>query len=229
MARGYKDYRQVVAAEEPEGKFSVHGTTRMYDDFEDTPLKWHQELGSRGSTIRTPDAAYNGSFGMKICTQKEAAADRFNWMYRFPPSGERRTGELAIYWKSPEHSDISEFIFGLGETTPATDYAAQIRYVNDVPGGVHEWQLLVPGGYTTLATSEEIELPNWHEIVLACDFASGRYLYARADRLVFPICSTPIWSSGLGSTTFNYCFIGLYDRDGALTCMYVDDVLLKEL
>jgi len=229
MARGYKDYRQVTTAEEPEGKFSVHGTTKMFDDFEDTPLKWRQPPASTGDSIRTADAAYNGSFGMETCTQQVGGVDKYNYMYRYPPSGERRSFELSTYWRTPEQSDISDFAFTLGEVIPTSRQLAQIRYVHDVPGNVHEWQIYTGGAWFPLPGSEELELLRWHELVLACDFASGTFLYARSDRLVFPICDLPLHPTGVGAPAYTYCVIGPYDRAGALTCMHVDDVLVKEL
>lgn len=229
MARGYKDYRRITVIEDPEGKFAVHGRTKLYDDFEDLPLKWLPINNDLHSEERTIEAAYNGSYGLKICAEKTGAPRAYNYLFTYPPLGERQSAEISIYWRSENYSNDTSYIVAIGHRTPATDLFAQIRYLHDVAGGVYEWQVLTPTGYTSIEGSERINQNHWHELVLACNFLTGRYLYLRADRLVFNLGHIELPDDGMPSPAYMYAVLGVTDDAGAETCMHVDDVWIREL
>jgi len=229
MARGYKDYRRITVNEDAEGKFGVHGTTKLYDDFEDLPLKWWSNNNDLHSEDRTIEAAYNGSFGMKICAEQTGVPRAYNHMYAYPPLGERQSAEMSVYWRSENYSNDASYIFGMGQRTPTTDLFAQIRYHHDAVGGVYEWQVFTAGGYASIPGSERIWPDHWHEIMLACDFLTGRYLYLKADRLVFNLGHLTLPDGGMPSPAYFYAVLGVEDRAAAETCMHVDDVWIREL
>lgn len=228
MARGYKDYRQVVAIEEPEGKFSVHHTTQLYDDFEDTPLKWNRHPLSVGAAARIAGAAYNGAFGLEICTQKPGAVAVYNWQFKIIPFGERRTIELSAYWRMTAASDDSDFEFWVHHYEDPTVYDGAIRFHVHTGAAFNGiFQLYTAGAWQDLTGNMILSGSAWHEIMLACDFATGRYLYARLNGIGFRICGIPLNQAGTG---VYYDVVDLIVRDnaGASVCMHVDDVLAKE-
>lgn len=229
MPRGYKDYRQVTAAEEPEGKFSVHGTTRMYDDFEDTPLKWTGHHTGACSEARLATAAYNGSFGLNICAQKTIGAYGENLVERYTPLGERRTMELATYWRYPTEPTNAYYEFRIQHFEGAQEQHAAIRYIYD--GGVisPRWDLHTTAGWIPLTGSENPTPNAEHEIIIACDFASGMYLYARSNHHVFEICNEPLYTVGGAPGERNRVAIVVHEINGDVVCLDIDDVLLKEL
>lgn len=229
MARGYKDYRQVIAAEEPEGKFSVHGTTRMYDDFENTPLKWSPHHAGACSEARAAAAAYNGSFGLEICAQKTIGAYGENLLERYTPLGERRTMELATYWRFPEFPINAYYEFRIQHWEENIELHAAIRYIFDAAPISPRWEINTPVGWITIAGDSEPDEAAWHEIVLACDFASSRYLYARSNHHVFDICSEQLYEVGLATEERNRVGLIVHEENGDSVCMHVDDVVLKEL
>jgi hypothetical protein len=229
MAHGHKDYRRITVAEDPEGKFAVHRRTKLYDDFEDLPMKWWSNNNDLHSEDRLIEAAYNGSFGLKICAEQTGAPRAYNHMYAYPPLGERQSAEISLYWRSENYSNNVRYVFGIAQRTPTTDLFAQIAYIHDVAAGVYEWQIFMAGGYASIPESERIFQDHWHELTFACDFATGRYLYARADRLVFPLGHIALPDGGGPTPAYMYAVVGVEDHAAAETCMHVDDIWVREL
>lgn len=229
MARGYKDYRRITVVEDPEGKFAVHGRTKLYDDFEDTPLKWRTFANDEHSEGRTADAAYNGSFGIEFCCRKTGALLAQNQQFRQIPFGERRTAELSLYWAMISASDDSNFAFWIEHSEDGLLQGGGIRYhVSNALPLTGRWQYYSTGVWHNLTGNNRLALNNWHEIVVACDFITGLYLYARSNGVTFPIGGQLVGTAG---TVNDYDTVRLIVEDdaGANVCMRVDDVLSKEL
>jgi hypothetical protein len=229
VARGYKDYRQVTTAEEPEGKASVHNTTRLYDDFEDTPLKWTAHHIDACSERRVAEAAYNGSFGLEICAQRTVSPYGQNLLERYTPLGERRTMELSTYWRCSSDPIHAVFEFMIQHWEGIQELRAGIRYVHDTLTPLYRWELNTLAGWIPLVGSERPFTGTWHEIVLTCDFTSGRYLYARSNHHVFPICGEQLLAIGAAIGERNRVGLQIQEYNGDTVCLHADDVLLKEL
>lgn len=200
----------------------------MYDDFEDAPLKWLTIAGSIGAAARIAGAAYNGAFGFEICTQKPGAVAVYNRQARIIPFGERRAIELSAYWKMASASDDSDFEFWMHHFEDPLVYDGAIRmHVSSGVGCDGRLQIYTAGAWQDLTDTMNTTCGAWYEIVLGCDFATGRYLYARWNGIVFPICDVAL---NQANTDTYYDIIELIVRDnaGANVCMHVDDVLAKE-
>lgn len=201
----------------------------MYDDFEDAPLKWTPSPVSTGVANRIAGAACNGSFGLEICAQKVGAIPGNNQTRKHTPLGERKTLELAVYWRVPTTPVNAVFTFMIRQWIGIREARAAIRYVYNPAIPTVEWQLYAAGIWTPLAGSELPNFGAWHEIVIAADFATERYMYARSNSTVFPICEQETGRIVAAAGEENRVEIRVEEYNTDLVCMHVDDVLLKEL
>lgn len=221
MARGRKDYEKTVVSVEAEGFANPHGRILLYDDFEDTPLKWL--TGGVGTHFETRQnaAAYNGSYGLQLDTTDTATA------YRLIPIDITERLLLELFWQAEllarlVYLEISmRFYDGNRYHYSAINYdrAAGTWDYWDAAGN---WTL-IPGAAQTFYDAA------WNELTLSVDFSTDRYVIFKSNNIEINmselICRNTF--SGLGAHA--EIWISAFADGVNRLIINADDVVVREL
>lgn len=228
MARGRKDYEKAVIAVESEGFQNPHGRILMYDDFEDTPLKWDVTGNGINYETRQARAAYNGSYGLELDLTSDA-----------PPTAQYAAAERNIpiditerlltelFWRANDLNALYELYIRLQLFTGAEYTTAWIGYV----GGAQYWEYYnQAGGWAPIPNANQTFYDEaWNELTLSVDFSNNEYIIFKSNNLEVNMSGIPcrIQGSPAGAHANIRSWIINETSDRLITS--IDDVIVREL
>jgi len=228
MARGRHDYEKSVVAVEMEGLKPAHGRTLMFDDFEDTPLKWTPLSACTYSLTRQAAAAYNGSFGMQILSARVGAAVPCSAQaIRQVPLGVEERAQYEMYWKIGDQSLAANLNFGVVWHDELQQHYALIRYVPAVPPGLGWWQIW-DGAWNNLL-QQRIMDGAWNEFSLRCDFGTDRYIDLTLNNRETNISNWNIEVGGVPTGSHLFAYVQVDPNSVAAVTTQYDDILIREV
>jgi len=221
MARGRKDYEKAVVSVESEGFANPHGRILMYDDFEDTPLKW--QTGGMGTHFETrqPTAAYNGSYGLQLDTTQAAAS------YSLIPIDVTERLLLEFFWQPELIARLTYFEVSIRFFDGNRRHYTAINY-DRIAGTWDYWNTV--GGWTLIpGAAQSFYDAAWNELTLSADFTTDEYIIFKSNNLEINMGGIACQNifSGLGAhaeiwiSAFADCLYQLI--------VNVDDVVIREL
>lgn len=229
MARGYKDYRQVTTTEEPEGIYSVHGRIKLYDDFENSPIKWGFTNSMHHDEGRLADAAYNGSFGMRMCCEKDPTeGEGTNEALRYIPMGERRELAASLLWRRRADTTDLRLDFWMQYNIGTHEYAAGIRYDVNAP---NQWRYYDSTGWHDIQRAIQVlDEDTWNALTFAANLTTNEYMYVTSNEQTWPICGIPIaHTHPVAPADYTAAIITIRETGEVNACVDFDDVLIREL
>jgi len=228
MARGRHDYEKQVIAVEIEGLKPAHGRTLLFDDFEDVPLKWAGAGTCGGTALRTAAAAYNGSFGLEMATQRAApGVPCFYQATRAGPLGVEERIELEAYWKVDDLTLTETIRFGATFHDGILAHYSGVQYVPATTW----WQAWIgpaPGAWANVV-QQTLRSDAWHELSLRCDYGTDLYTVMVSDNIEANISTLPIQTGGLPVGSELVPALTLEPNSTTTIHAYYDDILIREV
>lgn len=228
MARGRHDYEKAVIVVESEGFANPHGRILMYDDFEDTPLKWLTSGTMTHSETRQHPAAYSGSFGLRL----DVTPTAIPWVgvttaRRLIPCDVTKRILSEIFWRTSVETQTTAFDMQLEYYDGVRLHTAAIRYATVGPG----WFYLDDAGIWVQMAGmhQRVEDNAWNELMFSVDFTTDEYITSKSNNLERNMGGIACQNvaSGLGSHLA--CQIQLSTVTNQNTLADIDDVVIREL
>lgn len=228
MARGRKDYEKAVIAVESEGFQNPHGRILMYDDFEDTPLKWVGSGLGMHSETRQARAAYNGSFGLELdITSTAPPIPHYAIAERLIPIDITKRVLIELFWRANDFANMVDFQV-LVHWWDGTDRhemgimynpAAGTWYYTNNAGAV----TILPGSYQVLYNGA------WNELTMSADFATDEYIMFKSNNIEVNMSGIECWSPADPIGSHAMIRIAAYNDSVNQLIVSVDDVVVREL
>lgn len=228
MARGRHDYEKSVISVESEGFQNPHGRILMYDDFEDTPLKW-TTLGTGTWFIsRQARAAYNRSYGLELDITSDAPpGSRYAQANRYIPMDVTERILLEMFWRANDLTALERLSIELYRRTGTQLHYGSVRY-----NGIAEyWEYRPVGGIPQYLPGSDQRFTDeaWNELTLAMDFSTAGYITFKSNNMEINMGGTACQTTGNLLPPYMQTTITAATTTGDQLLVDVDDVVVREL
>lgn len=228
MARGRKDYEQAVVAVESEGSVNPHGRILMYDDFEDTPLKWRTIGSGTHFETRQAAAAYNGGFGLRLdLTAAVPGVPDLSRVFRYIPIDVTKRLLLELFWRVHDLGRLQYLRIYMIFYDGNRRHYTQIRY-DRVAGAWEYWTdggawALIPGAAQTFYNR------SWNELSLSADFATDEHVIFKSNNLEVNMGGLLCQNTFSGFGAHAEIWISVNNDTANQLLVDIDDVVVREL
>lgn len=229
MARGHTDYLKSVGVNARGRAQGIveEGVVWFHDDFNDTPLKWIQSLGTvarttTGATATVQSEVFRGTAALKI-TSPVAATGLAEFDFAGPPADSNVAFEVTFQFNAnANHSNIIRSLIPISFAwrVPFTVRNIELTYR---PAN-NTWYLTNQGGSSIVASTIQISPDIWHTVRLEVDPVRNVFVELVIDGSSADLSANSLFSSSYSGSTFSEYTMQCNGSAGNQAVLIVDDV-----